>query len=178
MIRDKLDKLRQPKSPIEKLPAGVSRGVIWVKPELVAQVSFSTWTADNLVRQAAFKGLREDKPAQSVQRESPEIDAKQASHQSHSKTRPSRHAAKAAAERDGLRTLLQILRQVFRKASVKILFLGLNRDGYAYLRSKGLGPVTIIRMLKQALRRLVNLIRLVVDQADHGTPDRVQRNIG
>ena len=101
MIRDKLDKLRQPKSPFEKLPAGVSRGVIWVKPELVAQVSFSTWTADNLVRQAAFKGLREDKPAQSVQRESPEIDAKQASHQSHSKTAPSRHAAKAAAA-DGL----------------------------------------------------------------------------
>ena len=34
MLRDKLDKLRQSKSPFEKLPQGVSRGVIWVKPEL------------------------------------------------------------------------------------------------------------------------------------------------
>ena len=39
------------------------RGAIWVKPQLVAQVRFATWTADNLVRQAAFLGLREDKPA-------------------------------------------------------------------------------------------------------------------
>ncbi len=75
MLRDKLDKLRQPKPSFAKLPEGVSRGAIWVKPELVAQVSFSTWTADNLVRQAAFKGLREDKPAQTVQRESPEETA-------------------------------------------------------------------------------------------------------
>ncbi len=52
----------------------MSRGVIWVKPELVAQVAFSTWTADNIVRQAAFKGLREDKPAQTVQREEPAVD--------------------------------------------------------------------------------------------------------
>ena len=35
----------------------------------MAQISFATWTADNLVRQAAFKGLREDKPSKSVRRE-------------------------------------------------------------------------------------------------------------
>ena len=32
-----------------------------MKPKLVAQVRFATWTADDLVRQAAFLGLREDK---------------------------------------------------------------------------------------------------------------------
>jgi bifunctional non-homologous end joining protein LigD len=72
MLRDRLDKLRQTKTSFEKLPQGVSRGVIWVKPELVAQVSFSAWTGDKLVRQAAFKGLREDKPAQTVQLEETE----------------------------------------------------------------------------------------------------------
>jgi len=69
LMRDRLDKLRSAKTPFAKLPKGTGRDAIWVKPELVAQVSFSNWTADDLVRQAAFKGLREDKPAKSVVRE-------------------------------------------------------------------------------------------------------------
>jgi bifunctional non-homologous end joining protein LigD len=78
LLRDRLDQLRRATSPFQSLPQGVSRGVIWVKPELVAQVSFSTWTADNLVRQAAFKGLREDKPAKDVQREEARVDVNKA----------------------------------------------------------------------------------------------------
>jgi bifunctional non-homologous end joining protein LigD len=78
LLRDRLDKLRRDKSPFESVPQGVSRGVIWVKPELVAQISFSTWTADDLVRQAAFKGLREDKPAKDVQREEARADVNKA----------------------------------------------------------------------------------------------------
>lgn len=97
MLRDKLDKLRQAKTSFEKLPDGVSRGVIWVKPQLVAQVSFSSWTADQLVRQAAFKGLREDKPAQTVQRESPDADAKSAAHTHASKAAAPSHSKKTAA---------------------------------------------------------------------------------
>jgi len=45
--------------------------VHWVKPELVAEVKFLTWTEDNLLRQVVYQGLREDKPASEVRREIP-----------------------------------------------------------------------------------------------------------
>ena len=43
--------------------------VHWVRPELVAEVKFLTWTDDNLLRQVVYEGLREDKPAAEVRRE-------------------------------------------------------------------------------------------------------------
>ena len=69
LLRDKLEPLAQSSTPFEKPPADARKGAYWVKPTLVAQVRFATWTADSLVRQAAFLGLREDKPAAEVTRE-------------------------------------------------------------------------------------------------------------
>ena len=49
-------------------PLVLSR-VHWVRPEVVAEVKFLTWTGDNLLRQVVYEGLREDKPAREVCRE-------------------------------------------------------------------------------------------------------------
>ncbi len=46
-----------------------NRDVKWVEPKLVAEVEFRGWTSDNLLRQASFKGLREDKSAKEIRRE-------------------------------------------------------------------------------------------------------------
>jgi bifunctional non-homologous end joining protein LigD len=45
--------------------------VHWVRPELVAEVEYLTWTDDNLLRQVVYEGLREDKPAAEVRRPVP-----------------------------------------------------------------------------------------------------------
>jgi bifunctional non-homologous end joining protein LigD len=51
-----------------KLPG---RGVHWLKPRLVGQVAFSEWTRDGQLRHPRYQGLRDDKSAGEVVRESP-----------------------------------------------------------------------------------------------------------
>jgi ATP-dependent DNA ligase len=81
-LRRRLDPLARPKSPLSVPPPRSTRfgsplvlsRVHWVEPKLVAEITYLTWTADSLLRQTVFVGLRDDKPAVQVRRERPAPD--------------------------------------------------------------------------------------------------------
>lgn len=68
-ILAKLRKLETDRAPFTNSPR--ERGLHWVKPKLVAEVNFASWTSGGSLRQASFQGLREDKAATKVVKETP-----------------------------------------------------------------------------------------------------------
>lgn len=69
-IKEKLDAIAVDKSPFSTRTP-VDRTAQWVKPQLLAEVSFSEWTSSGSIRHPVFKGLRSDKPAKAIGRETP-----------------------------------------------------------------------------------------------------------
>jgi bifunctional non-homologous end joining protein LigD len=52
-----------------KVPAQAARDARWVEPSLVGEVAFAEWTADGILRQPSWRGLRIDKEPAEVHRE-------------------------------------------------------------------------------------------------------------
>ncbi len=67
-----LVKIERPSPPFANPPTGYdAKGAHWVEPKLVAEIRFSEWTKEGILRQPSFQGLRTDKPANAVGRERP-----------------------------------------------------------------------------------------------------------
>ena len=78
-LRRRLEPLARTTSPLSVPPPRTTRfgsplvlsRVHWVDPQLVAEITYLTWTADGLLRHTVYIGLRSDKPAREVRREAP-----------------------------------------------------------------------------------------------------------
>ncbi len=68
-LRSQLEEMERPDSPLD--PAPRLKGARWVEPRMVIRVEFAEWTADGLLRQAAYKGPEPGKDARDVRRERP-----------------------------------------------------------------------------------------------------------
>ena len=68
-LTESLTKLQRPESPFVGKPP-MKKGVHWVQPKMVVQVGFSEWTRDGRLRHPRFLGIRDDKRAAEVVRES------------------------------------------------------------------------------------------------------------
>lgn len=68
----RLEPLRRDDSPfaeVPKMPRVRKGDVVWVEPELVAEIRFAEWTHDGRLRAPVYEGLRDDKEAEEVHRE-------------------------------------------------------------------------------------------------------------
>jgi bifunctional non-homologous end joining protein LigD len=66
-LRQQLEEAERPDSPLD--PAPRLKDARWVEPRMVIRVEFAEWTADGLLRQAAYKGVEAGRDPRSVHRE-------------------------------------------------------------------------------------------------------------
>jgi len=67
----RLRKIERRDPPFAVVPSSYLRGSRWAEPRLVAEIAYSNWTTDQVMRHPKFVGLREDKAPREVRREAP-----------------------------------------------------------------------------------------------------------
>jgi bifunctional non-homologous end joining protein LigD len=120
-LRLQLEPLTRRSPAFDRIPNEARRDVHWVEPKLVAQIRFATWTADHLVRQAAYLGLREDKAPFEVRREEPTVAPrpKAASSAKAKVTEPAGPLPSSARPAASLRTRAQLAARAAPKAEAQ-----------------------------------------------------------
>ena len=68
-LQKRLDKLARDTSPFDEVPRDISSRARWVEPKLVAEIAYTEFTGDEILRHPSFIGLREDKASKSVKLE-------------------------------------------------------------------------------------------------------------
>jgi bifunctional non-homologous end joining protein LigD len=86
----RMEPLATDRAPVE-VPRADRKGAHWIEPKLVAEINFSEFTDDGILRHPSFIALREDKPAKNVVREVPK-------HLSAKETKPKRTKGKKQAQ--------------------------------------------------------------------------------
>ncbi len=99
-LMNKLEALAVDKNPFVPGKA-IAKRAHWVKPTLVAEISFGEWTRSGSIRHAVFQGLRSDKKAPSIRRELPSPVAEDADHALPASTRTRKPAKAAGSEIQG-----------------------------------------------------------------------------
>jgi len=98
-LREVLEKIETKANPFPAR-AVPGKGKHWVKPELVAEVSFSEWTPADVIRHPVFQGLRKDKPAHGVVRETAK-HAQEVSAVKEDEAKPARKRAARTVKKPG-----------------------------------------------------------------------------
>jgi bifunctional non-homologous end joining protein LigD len=141
-----------------------ARGAHWVEPKLVAQVAFTGWTDDGVLRHPSFKGLREDKPASEVTREVAEAPpAAKAKRPTKAKPalrsadkRPAKSPAKRAAQRPAKST-----RKVSRTGSaskssaVEVAGVRITNPDRVLYPEQGLTKLELVRYYEHVADRML-----------------------
>ncbi|WP_312702177.1 DNA ligase D [Sedimentibacter sp.] len=70
ILESKFENIKRSEPPFKVPPDKRSNEkIMWLEPELAAEIKFAEWTKDNLLRQASYKGLRTDKDTKEIKRE-------------------------------------------------------------------------------------------------------------